>query len=144
LLKIQKNFDIENKGQREKLFNVDATNVKLKFVDYNPDSGWRGSNSPIRSATVIIYMYDINNKESFDEIKNWKIEAGRYGPKNPIEYLIGSKTDVGKRVISTDQGKKVATEICATFKEVSAKTGDNIDKVVGELIKLILARPPPV
>ena len=52
------------------------------------------------------------------------------GRPDPPVVLVGNKCDLEeKRVVTREEGEMMAASIGATFLEVSAKTGVNIDEV---------------
>ena len=94
-------------------------------------SYYRGSNG-------IILVYSITDKKSFDDITNW-IEQIREEIKDDIIiFLVGNKSDLNhNRVVSFEEGKKMANEFNVNFYESSAKTGEGIEKIFGDLINKI-------
>ena len=84
----------------------------------------------IREAQIILLIYDITNKESFDSIPKWLKEISDIKNDDIILVLIGNKIDLEKeRVISFEEGKKFADENKFLFQEVSAKSGQNIENL---------------
>ena len=80
----------------------------------------------IRGSSLIFLVYDVTNKKSFDNLKNW------------IEFIlnieictiviVGNKIDLSeKREITTEEAEKFCEEEKYDYFEVSAKTGKNID-----------------
>jgi Ras-related protein Rab-6A len=81
----------------------------------------------IREAQIIILIYDITNKDSFDSIPNWMEEISEVKNNDIIYVLVGNKIDLEKqRAVSFEEGKKFADENKFLFQEVSAKSGANI------------------
>jgi Ras-related protein Rab-6A len=81
----------------------------------------------IREAQIILLIYDITNKDSFDSIPNWMEEISEVKNNDIIYVLVGNKIDLEKqRAVSFEEGKKFADENKFLFQEVSAKSGANI------------------
>ena len=81
----------------------------------------------IREAQIILLIYDITNKDSFDSIPNWMAEISDVKNNDIIFVLVGNKIDLEKqRAVSFEEGKKFADENKFLFQEVSAKSGANI------------------
>ena len=73
-------------------------------------------------------VYDITDKESFDEIQNtWLDEVNRYAPSTASKVIVGNKNDLEEnRVISRDDGKELASQLGYEFFETSAKTSGKL------------------
>ncbi|KAF1744518.1 hypothetical protein MXB_4312 [Myxobolus squamalis] len=80
----------------------------------------------IRDSSVAIVIYDITDKESFEEILFWiKLVQDE---KDMIIVIVGNKTDLDeKRVVQYEEGKKRADENNALFFETSAFNGTEIE-----------------
>ena len=84
----------------------------------------------IREAQIILLIYDITDRESFDSMPKWIQEVLQVKNSEAVFVLIGNKIDLeDKRQISFEEGKKFAEENNYIFQEVSAKTGDNFEKL---------------
>ena len=85
-------------------------------------------------------MYDVADQRSFDEINGW-IESIKEvkGDNFPI-ILIGNKCDLEKRVISKEEGEKLAEEQGFLFMETSCKEGINIKESVQVLVHDIMEK----
>ena len=84
----------------------------------------------IREAQVILFIYDISNKLSFDSIPNWFSEVLNIKNEEAIFILIGNKSDLDyRREVKYEEGEKLANEKNIYFEEVSAKTGKNINEL---------------
>ena len=82
-----------------------------------------------KSSHGFIFVYDITNKDSFDNINNWIDLAFQNNQNSVVNFLIGNKSDLeNDRKISIEEGKNFAEEKKFIFLETSAMNGDNIDK----------------
>ena len=75
-----------------------------------------------RDAHIILLVYDISKKQTFENIPSWVSDLTNIN-ENVIFALVGNKTDLIEREVSTEEGKKYAEEKNFIFQEVSAKTG---------------------
>ena len=88
---------------------------------------------------LIIFVYAINNYNSFSIIKE-RIKIIKQNSSKKSHYiLVGSKADLEKnREVSYDDGQKLAEqENFELFVEVSAKMSFYIDELFGEAIKIL-------
>ena len=84
----------------------------------------------IREAQIILLIYDISNKDSFDSIPKWVKEITEVKMSDVIFVLIGNKNDLEEeRKVSFEEGKQLAEKNKFIFQEVSAKTGKNIENL---------------
>ena len=80
----------------------------------------------INGADIVILVYEIDSKESFENLNYWyncvkeKLEEQSY-----ILAVVGSKSDlVDNEEVSEEEGKNYADGLKANFKLVSAKVDD--------------------
>ena len=84
----------------------------------------------IREAQIILFIYDISDKESFDSIPKWIHEVNDVINKEVVFALIGNKLDLeSNRKVTFEEGKKFAEKYNYIFQEVSAKTGQNFENL---------------
>ena len=97
----------------------------------------------VQGAKVIILVYSIDNKDSFNVLDFWykSILEISEGEENIVLAIIGNKSDKFEdAVISEEEGKKYADGKKAIFKLVSAKDDPKgisslFDTLLDELIK---------
>ena len=74
-------------------------------------------------------MYDITDRESFDNVKQWLNEIDKYACENVNKLLVGNKSDLeSKRQVDTEEAKAFADERGIPFLETSAKSSTNVEK----------------
>ena len=84
-----------------------------------------------KEAYIIILVYDITNRESFEDLKNiWYNDLKRNGEKFTVLAIVGNKSDMFEvEAITEEEGRKYAEEVNALYMLVSAKNGDNIENL---------------
>ncbi len=82
----------------------------------------------LHNSEAGILVYDITDRKSFDNVKNWCEDFKKSPPREKILILVGNKIDLeDSRVVSTAEGVDLAKQLDLPFIETSAKTGENID-----------------
>ena len=90
-----------------------------------------------KDSEIIIFVYDITNKNSFESIKNiWYEDVQNYFDNELMIYILGNKSDLyEKEEIREEDASEYAKSINAKLKIVSAKNGFQIDNFLKELIE---------
>ena len=92
-----------------------------------------------RGAAAIIICCDSTNKESFYNINNWIDEIAKYTDKEVDKLVLMNKCDlVEERQIDKKDISKFEKENGIKVMEVSAKTGDGIDKAFEYIIEKLI------
>ena len=91
-----------------------------------------------RNADCCLLVYDISERHSFDELKNYFIEKIKEKCKKDIQViLLGNKTDLeDKRKIQSDEGAKLALENNYIFLETSCLKNTNVADAFETLIEI--------
>ena len=77
-----------------------------------------------------LFVYDINKKESFDNIIGWISDCKNNNSDAILMVLVGNKCDVQDwREVTEEEGKELADKNGMLFFETSAKTGKNVEEV---------------
>ena len=92
--------------------------------------------SYLEGSHCCFLVFDLTNKESFDNIENWLKELQTFAGDIPY-MLVGNKNDLkAKRIVKKDDAEALAKKIGASgYFETSAKTGEGVDKAFEELTK---------
>jgi len=109
--------------------DLDGKKVKLQIWDTAGQERFRTiTSSYYRGAHGIIIVYDITDKESFDNVRQWLFEIDRYASETVCKLLVGNKMDLkNKRAVEYEQGKAFADELNIPFLETSAKNATNVE-----------------
>ena len=87
----------------------------------------------------ILVVYDITNRQSFDDINFWLNEIEKIANKNTVLLLVGNKCDLeDERKVSFQEGKDFADNNGIKFIETSAKTNQNVDEAFEILIDEVI------
>ncbi|OMJ79838.1 hypothetical protein SteCoe_20034 [Stentor coeruleus] len=113
-----------------KTIDVESKVIKLQIWDTAGQEKFRTiTSSYYRGAHGVIVVYDVTNRETFNNVKNWMGEISRYASENVNRLLIGNKCDCDtKRAVSTEEGKEFADSLGIPFMETSAKTSSNVEQ----------------
>ena len=127
-------------GLDYKLKNVqldDGKMVKIQIWDTAGQDRFRSiTKNYYKGAHGIILIYDITNQKTFENVKNWINQIKEEVSNKVTIILVGNKIDdEDHRVVSTEQGEKMAKDFGLMFFECSAKSGVNIDSTFNELVK---------
>lgn len=72
-------------------------------------------------------MYDITDKNSFDNVESWFREIEKYASENVNKIIIGNKADLNEtRAVTTEEGQELAKTLEVQFMETSAKDSINV------------------
>ena len=101
-----------------------------------------------KDSKIIILVYDITNKKSFDGIKQYwyKQVSSISNNTHPILALVGNKSDLyNNQDVNDEEALKYAESIGAIFQKISAKSNNGIDtlfKNVGRkfLIQILIIK----
>lgn len=125
-----------------KTINLDNKSIKLQIWDTAGQDRFRTITcSYYRGAHGIIVVYDITDRESFENVKTWMQEIEKYAQENVNRLLVGNKCDMGdKRQVSFEEGLELAKSYRINFIETSAKTANNIDQSFKDIAKSVMER----
>ena len=89
-----------------------------------------------RGCHVVLIVYDVTSKKSFENVTTWVECVDKFAKSNVLRILVGNKTDLeDKRVISKEEGKKLAEENGLKFYEISAKTMNRLVEMFEDVAK---------
>ena len=88
-----------------------------------------------KNATGIIIVYDVTNRNSFEEIKNfWYNEVKLNAPDNVKIVIVGNKCDLYlKEEIKEDEARTYAENIGVMFQLTSALDSSGVDELFQNL-----------
>jgi GTPase SAR1 family protein len=127
--------------QRLKNVTVNGSEVTLSIWDRPRDH--RVSTRPysyFRTAACIMIVFDLTDRESFQEVTQCWAIAQRYGPESPLYVLVANKCESAARQVSLEEAQRKADELGIRLFETSVLNDINVDLVfqtIGEeLVRL--------
>ena len=135
-------YKMLNKEQKEKptigfdLLNlnikVDEKICKIEIWDTCGQENYRSLMTKFyQNASLMILVYSINNRVSFEELNYWKAQINNFCKKDTKKILVGNKNDLeNERVVQFSEGK----EYCENnnfqyFVETSIQDLESIQKI---------------
>eukprot|EP01052_Picozoa_sp_SAG31_P064282 SAG31_NODE_23151_length_510_cov_0.768856_1_plen_114_part_10 len=83
------------------------------------------TSSYYRGANGIIVIYDITDKDSFENVKHWLGEIERYANDGVVKMLIGNKSDLTeKRMVDAETAKVWRARNFATIRARRKRLSD--------------------
>ena len=122
--------EIEIKGEK----------LKLEIWDTVGQEQYRTVNKIfIKNAQIALIVYDITNKDSFNNLNFWLKEINDNNSKKAICCVLSNKTDLYEnQVVDSEEGKNFADEKKISFFETSAKDYESIENVFIQLSKFYI------
>ena len=88
---------------------------------------WHDYMTDTRAGVII---FDLTNKESFENVRKWFEIITSVADPNVILILVGNKVDLkDSREVTTNKGMDLAKELSIYYMETSVKKNENIDEV---------------
>ena len=125
---------------------VNGKKVKLQIWDTAGQERFKNiTASYYRGGNGVLVVYDITDRESFENLNSWLIEIEKNANKNVYKLLIGNKCDLeDKRKVSFQEGKDFAESNGMKFMETSAKTASKVQEafelLTNEIIKASISK----
>ena len=95
----------------------------------------------IKDSKIVIFVYDITNYKSFEEVDFWLNTVREILGDTAIFGLAGNKKDLFQNEkVTEEEGEKKAEENGAIFKLTSAKTGAGINDFMQSLLEAYVVR----
>jgi Ras-related protein Rab-1A len=121
---------------------LDGKTVKLQIWDTAGQERFRTiTSSYYRGAHGIIIVYDVTDRQSFQNVEHWLKEIDKYATGNVNKLLVGNKSDLqSKKVVTYDEAKEFADKHGIKFLETSAKNSHNVEQAFQTMATEIKAR----
>ena len=119
---------------------IDYKKIKLQLWDTAGQERFRAIiQTYYKIAHLIVFVYAIDNKNSFDNIQNWVKDVKERTDEKTKFLLVGNKCDLEEeRQVSREEAQKYAEDNGIKFFEVSAKTGKGINEMFQYIISKLL------
>ena len=91
----------------------------------------------VKESKIVIFVYDITNKSSFESLPFWKKIVDELLSDTPVLGIVGNKMDLYiQEQIKSEEVEKYAQEIGAKLLLTSAKTDStSFSNFLGELLQ---------
>jgi len=119
---------------------VDGEDVTLEVWDTAGQERFRNvTSSYFRGALGVIVVYDVSDRESFENLEQWLQETERLASENAFTIVLGAKSDmdavVDRSTVETwCKSHNLAHFLC------SARSGVGVDEMFTALARVILSR----
>ena len=113
-----------------KILEINDKKMKLSLIDTNGQEKYRAlSVSYFRHAHVVLFIFNLNDPLSFNNIQDWINTFNDNNNKKVIlKYLIGNKNDLEQRV-EQNLIDEFAKNNNVTYMSTSAKTNSQINEL---------------
>ena len=107
----------------QKELKIDGCNFLVGLWDTAGQEKYRSlSKVIINGSKIVVFVYDITNKKTFEELNFWVKSVEEVLGKEPILGIAANKIDLfEEQVVEKEEGEKYANDIGALFAETSAK-----------------------
>ena len=121
-----------------KFFKFDDHKIKCNYIDTAGQEKFKAiSVNYLKAADGVILVFDITKRETFELLESWLKEIKETNKADISKILIGNKADLEyERMVSTDDGEKLAETINCKYFEASAKTGKNVVEALDEIARV--------
>ena len=127
---------------KNKEMKINDESIKLHILDTAGQERYRAvAKNFIRNVEGIIFVFDLCNNNSFQNIKEWLMTADDAN-SNYQKILVGNKMDMTERQIDKERAEKFSEKFNMKYFETSAKDGTNVELIFEEIAKLILSNNP--
>ena len=125
-----------------KMINKNGKKYQLKLFRPKTDEEM-GSKEYLKGIKMVIYIFDITNEDSINHFKQNAEKLFENADKNAFKYVLGNKLDLEEqRKIKEDEAKTLCDKFKYTYREISCKSGKNINEVFEEIFEQYIKRFP--
>ena len=123
---------------------VNKQNIKLSIWDISGLERFRDLTFKCyNNCDIIIIVYDVTDRTSFNNIKTWMNSVHNSNPYTPV-YLIGNKYDIISRVVEYNEGRIFANKYNLSFMEISAKNKSDVEKLFDTIGLFLTTKNNPI
>ena len=112
--------------------------IRLKIWDTAGQERFKSlTKNFFKNAQGVILVYDVTNKETFNNLKNWisSTKENVSSDKNLKAIIIGNKIDlVSSREVNKQEAEELAKSFNYSYFETSAKRNSGIDEAIKNIM----------
>ena len=122
---------------------VGGTSVRLQLWDSAGQDRFTSLiPSYLRDSLAVVMVFDLSSRQSLSNLSTW-LEYVRNSRGEDVQiFVVGNKSDLSNR-LPTTEGAAFAEKIGATYFEVSAKSGDNVELLFKTMAEKLLELSVP-
>ena len=129
---INLDFSYKNMKIKDKIFRIQLWDTAGQEEFQSISRGY------YKSGACALVVYDITDRDTFNNVSSWVEECKNNGPSTITLVLVGNKIDLeDKRQVTYEEGEDFANRNNMQFFETSALNGTNIDKLFNDTVESI-------
>ena len=114
--------------------------IKLQLWDCAGQPRFRALvRNHFRNKNAFLLFYDVTERTSFDNVAMWMSELKEV-VTSPVVYLVANKCDCDaeRRVVTSNEGEKIAKQLGVPYFETNARTGDDVAMLFTSMTKMLI------
>ena len=122
---------------QSKIIDINGKKVKYLIWDTAGEDRMKTMTySYYRGCHVILVVFDVTERKSFQNVTTWVECIDKFAKANVLKFLVGNKTDLeDKRIVTYDEGKKLAEDNGLKYYEISALTIKGLHEMFEDIAK---------
>eukprot|EP00826_Nyctotherus_ovalis_P040343 TRINITY_DN3971_c0_g1_i6.p1 TRINITY_DN3971_c0_g1~~TRINITY_DN3971_c0_g1_i6.p1 ORF type:complete len:217 (+),score=56.14 TRINITY_DN3971_c0_g1_i6:40-690(+) len=121
-----------------KIISCDGKNIRLQIWDTAGSETFKSiTRSYYKGVAGALLVFDLSHAESFKHVEEWIQEVKEVASASITLMLVGNKSDIEEREVSTETAQNFAKLNGMEYIETSAKTGTNVKEAFDEMTKAI-------
>ena len=123
-----------------KYVTLDNKKIRMNIWDTAGQDRFRNiAKNYFKGANAVIFVFDVNNKNTLDKIKFWIDNVKENSSEDLIEVIVGNKIDIdGKHEVTKEEMESLGEKTGMETFETSAKTGEGINEVFTYLVNQLI------
>lgn len=112
--------------------NISGNKVAVNFFDLSGSPNYQEiRNNFFSDAQVVLLVFDLENRESFNNISKWEntMNSNGLNMKEAVIFLLGNKSDTKTKEVDASEVIAFAKKRGYEYFPTSASTGENINEV---------------
>mmetsp|Transcript_42640 Transcript_42640/g.49376 ORF Transcript_42640/g.49376 Transcript_42640/m.49376 type:complete len:214 (+) Transcript_42640:70-711(+) len=117
--------------------------VKLQLWDTAGQERFRTiTHTYYRGANGVMLVFDVTNRETFDNISTWLNDVRKYAVDGTPIALIGNKADClpSQREVAKEEAEMLAEKLQCKYFETSARENSNVDEAFNHIVDTCVSR----